>query len=271
MNLNESIAGSSLKKDRIREKYRIKAKNEEAKLRSQIRESSGKRSDHSLMAGCGAGCLGVILFLAAVSIFDIMLGGMEPILMIAFFVGGFLLVKANAGTKNNEENYSMESRIAQIYKDCEEEAQREMAVYDAKVKQYYERVIKNEPGLKDMKDHMVMMFGRMIQHASTESNQKFIDAALHYKVVSTAIQFYFESQYTNKNDDYNFDAHRFRNLASLEECEGLAQALARMTVKEMKMMYPPNSMKIDVSHNDADVRLHYRGPNKNYVPPRPIA
>ena len=44
MNLNESIAGSSLEKDRIREKYRIKAKNEEAKLRSQIRESSGKRA-----------------------------------------------------------------------------------------------------------------------------------------------------------------------------------------------------------------------------------
>ena len=50
----------------------------------------------------------------------------------------------------------------------------------------------------------------------------------------------------------------------------MAFALARMTLRRMKKVYPAQSMRIEVSHNDAEVTMHYRGANPNYVPPKDI-
>ena len=35
-------------------------------------------------------------------------------------------------------------------------------------------------------------------------------------------------------------------------------------------IYPPNSINISLSHNDAQVTLHFKGANKNFVPARDI-
>ena len=43
-----------------------------------------------------------------------------------------------------------------------------------------------------------------------------------------------------------------------------------MTLRRMKQVYSAQSMRIEVSHNDAEVTMHYRGANPNYVPPKDI-
>ena len=83
---------------------------------------------------------------------------------------------------------------------------------------------------------------------------------------STAIN----SNYSNPKDDFNFNRERFRDLKTDAECEGLAQALARMTYSKMKKRYPPNSMEINIDHMDAKVTMHFQGANKNFVPAKDI-
>ena len=52
--------------------------------------------------------------------------------------------------------------------------------------------------------------------------------------------------------------------------EAVIEAIAKMTMSKMKSLYPPNSLNIMVSHIDAEVTLHFKAANKNYVPPRDI-
>ena len=111
----------------------------------------------------------------------------------------------------------------------------------------------------------------MISHADHGSNMAFVEADLVYTETNTGITYtYHDSRYSNSIDDFNFSKKRFRDLHSPEECEGLAFALARMTLRRMKQVYPAQSMRIEVSHNDAEVTMHYRGANPNYVPPKDI-
>ncbi|MEE1351335.1 MAG: hypothetical protein UHM23_04715, partial [Clostridia bacterium] len=86
----------------------------------------------------------------------------------------------------------------------------------------------------------------------------------------TGINFNYQSSYTNPQDDYSFEKQRYRDLHTDAECEGLAQALAKMTIKQMKSIYPPNSISITVSHNDAAVTMHFKSANKNFVVARDI-
>lgn len=48
------------------------------------------------------------------------------------------------------------------------------------------------------------------------------------------------------------------------------KAIAKMTIAAMKKKYPPNSLRILVDHVDAEVTLHFKAANANYVPPRDI-
>ncbi len=61
-----------------------------------------------------------------------------------------------------------------------------------------------------------------------------------------------------------------RMISHADHGSNMAFALARMTLRRMKQVYPAQSMRIEVSHNDAEVTMHYRGANPNYVPPKDI-
>ena len=61
-----------------------------------------------------------------------------------------------------------------------------------------------------------------------------------------------------------------RMISHADHGSNMAFALARMTLRRMKKVYPAQSMRIEVSHNDAEVTMHYRGANPNYVPPKDI-
>ena len=61
-----------------------------------------------------------------------------------------------------------------------------------------------------------------------------------------------------------------RMILHADHGSNMAFALARMTLRRMKQVYPAQSMRIEVSHNDAEVAMHYRGTNPNYVPPKDI-
>ena len=156
-------------------------------------------------------------------------------------------------------------------KEADMKTQKEAVAYDTEVRKYCDRAMAKADLFTPMIDHQEMMFQRMISHADHGSNMAFVEADLVYTVTNTGITYtYHDSRYSNSIDDFNFSKKRFRDLHSPEECEGLAFALARMTLRRMKQVYPAQSMRIEVSHNDAEVTMHYRGANPNYVPPKDI-
>ena len=169
------------------------------------------------------------------------------------FVVGFLIPIGMWGAacgKVNDTNANIERRMKEIrakgnadkkkaQKEADMKTQKEAAAYDTEVRKYCDRAMAK--------------------------------ADLVYTVTNTGITYtYHDSRYSNSIDDFNFSKKRFRDLHSPEECEGLAFALARMTLRRMKQVYPAQSMRIEVSHNDAEVTMHYRGANPNYVPPKDI-
>ena len=169
------------------------------------------------------------------------------------FVVGFLIPIGMWGAacgKVNDTNANIERRVKEIQakgnadkkkaqKEADMKTQKEAAAYDTEIRKYCDRAMAK--------------------------------ADLVYTVINTGITYtYHDSRYSNSIDDFNFSKKRFRDLHSPEECEGLAFALARMTLRRMKQVYPAQSMRIEVSHNDAEVTMHYRGANPNYVPPKDI-
>lgn len=174
----------------------------------------------------------------------------------------------------NEEANRLRQRAANeiraAYADADRRTQQDIDRYDAEVKQNCQAILKKPDAFKAMVDHSVMMFERMVSHADSASNRKFVETDFTYKVEVHGICYKYQSTYSNPKDDFNFDRERYRNLNSREECEGLAQAIAKMTISKMKSKYPPNSLTITVSHIDAEVTMHYKSANKNYVPPRDI-
>lgn len=201
------------------------------------------------------------------------------------FVVGFLIPIGMWGAacgKVNDTNANIERRVKEIQakgnadkkkaqKEEDMKTQKEAAAYDTEIRKYCDRAMAKADLFTPMIDHQEMMFQRMISHADHGSNMAFVEADLVYTVINTGITYtYHDSRYSNSIDDFNFSKKRFRDLHSPEECEGLAFALARMTLRRMKQVYPAQSMRIEVSHNDAEVTMHYRGANPNYVPPKDI-
>ena len=135
---------------------------------------------------------------------------------------------------------------------------------------YAQKDLAKAESIAPMVDHVVSMFQRMISHADAGAHMKFIEADFTYQVITSGIKYSYQSRYTNPQDDYNFNKERYRDLHTPAECEGLAQALAKLAINKMKSIYPPNSINISLSHNDAQVTLHFKGANKNFVPARDI-
>ena len=161
-------------------------------------------------------------------------------------------------------------QIRNAYAEADRRTMQQIRQYESEVDAYHKKVLNNAGTLKEMVDHVTMMFQRMVSHADSSSHKKFIETDFIFVVRKTGINFNYQSSYTNPQDDYSFEKQRYIDLHTDAECEGLAQALAKMTIKQMKSIYPPNSISITVSHNDAAVTMHFKSANKNFVVARDI-
>lgn len=163
-----------------------------------------------------------------------------------------------------------DAEIATAFHNADMRTQQEIASYEAEVEQYFKKIMRNAENLTPMIENVISMMNRMISHADTRSHMRFVEADLVYQVITTGIKYSYLSKYTNPQDDYVFDVARYHDLNNDAECEGLAQALAKLTIKRMKATNSANSFNISVDHCDAQVTLHYKGANKNFVPGRDI-
>ena len=179
-------------------------------------------------------------------------------------------IQCEADSRVQQLRYTAASQIRDAYNDADRKTRLEIDRYDEEVRRNCQIILNKPDAFEAMVDHVVGMFQRMVSHADSSSNKKFVETDFIYKVELYGICYKYQSTYSNPNDDFNFDKQRYRNLNTKEECEGLAQAIAKLTMRKMKSLYPPNSLNITVSHVDAEVVLHFKSANKNYVPPRDI-
>lgn len=177
---------------------------------------------------------------------------------------------ASAEAEKRRLTQEAENEIQRAYTKADQRTVQQINAYDNEVKQYCQRILQKSDTINSMVQHNTNMFQRMVSHADAGSNMRFVESDFSFKVQMTGIMYSYQSRYTNPQDDYNFDKQRFRNLNSNTECEGVAQALAKLTIRKMMSLYPPNSLHITVSHIDAEVTMHYKAANKNFVAARDI-
>lgn len=179
-------------------------------------------------------------------------------------------MRLDADRKKEQLQNNAAAQIRAAYIEADRRTQQDINRYDAEVKRNCQAILQKASSFSAMLDHVVNMFQRMVSHADSSSNKKFVETYFIYKVDLYGISYKYNSTYSNPKDDFNFDKQRYRNLVTKEECEGLAQAIAKMTISKMKSIYPPNSLNLNISHIDAEVTIHFKAANKNYVPPRDI-
>lgn len=241
-------------------KEAMRQQNETIALNREHELNKGRKRNYSLIGFViGGGILGIV-FAAT--------GGGGTGFLIGLAVGIIVRSALNQGIKRANEN--LDAEIREEYKRADRRTQQEIETYDREVKAHAQRILSKSDSIAPMVDHAANMFQRMISHANAGAHMRFIEADLIYEVSTTGIQYSYQSKYTNPQDDYNFNVQRFRDLQSAAECEGLAQALAKLIVVKMKTLYPPNSLGISLSHNDALVTLHFKGANKQFVPAKDI-
>lgn len=206
------------------------------------------------------GCLGAII-----GVFTMGIG-------FAVLTIGYFISKASV-TSYNEEIDAMKKKIRdtadadirRVRSEADQKTQHEVKAYDEEVKQFAKRIMTKAQSLAPMVNHVTMMFERMVSHADKGSHMRFIETDFIYEVTKKRIAYYYQSTYSNNKDDYDFDKNRYKPLTKYTECEGLAQVLARLSIQQMLLKYPPNSLNIKVDHNDAKVTIHFRAANPNFI------
>ncbi len=136
-------------------------------------------------------------------------------------------------------------------------------VHEAAVTNYCQSVIRREY-VKPMAEHLTMSFRRGVDGADRSAAVKYIDVRLNYTVTNTAVTFQDDRGDTLPLLSYVFADENAPDLNSIEECEGLAQALAKRVVLNMKSVYSSSTMKIALRHTDAVVSLRFTDNNPNY-------
>lgn len=265
---------NSVIKEQMRQRNESIALNNERQIRDQLTATLNGmvyKPKHSFMPfGICGGILGLIMAFSGAGF-----GGF----LIGIGIGAGIWVAVNQSVNASNANLdkekqrvqeSADNKIRQEYLRADRQTQQEIDAYDRSVKMYAQKVMAKSESVMPMVDHIVNMFQRMISHADSGSHMRFIEADFTFQVINTGIKYFYQSRYTNSQDDYNFNRERYRDLTAPEECEGLAQTLAKLTISKMKSIYPPNSINISLSHNDAQVTLHFRGANKNFIPARDI-
>ena len=261
-------------KERYRQNNEANARNKEIQIQNKLSQDIASLQMKSKYEAkwfliCG-GIFGIIIAFAGVGFSGVVIG---LVIGLAIWIG------LNVGVNNYNKNLEVRKQelqqraqrdIFEAYNRADQETVRQINAYDNEVKVYSQKILKNAESISPMVDHVTNMFQRMISHADSGAHMRFIEADFVYQVVNTGITYSYQSRYTNPQDDYNYNRERYRDLKSEAECEGLAQALAKLTASKMKTLYPANSMKISVSHIDAKVTMHFQGANANFVPARDI-
>lgn len=261
-------------KEAMRQKNESDAQSKEYQIRNRLNSDIARIVYKRKFPG--SLCVGLIV---GVGIFGAIIGksfvGFE--VGAALGVGVYILLNVwvknqNSGAEAEKRRLTQEAEneIQKVYEEADRRTVQQINAYDNEVKQYCQRILQKSDSISSMVQHNTDMFQRMVSHADAGSNMRFVESDFTYKVLVTGIMYSYQSRYTNQQDDYNFDKQRFRNLNSNTECEGLAQALAKLTIKKMMSLYPPNSLHITVSHIDAEVTMHYKAANKNFIAARDI-
>lgn len=265
---------NSIIKEQMRQRNESIAQSSENQIRSRLTANLNSltyKSKHNFSPfGIGGGILGAILGFSGLGFSGFFVG---------LAVGAGIWIAINQSVKASNASIdrlkqrlqdAANNEIRQEYMRADQRTQQEIAAYERDVKMYAQKVMAKSESIVPIVDHVVNMFQRMISHADAGAHMKFIEADFTYQVVTDGIKYSYQSRYTNPQDDYNFNRERYRDLSTPAECEGLAQALAKLVINKMKSIYPPNSINISLNHNDAQVTLHFKGANKNFVPARDI-
>ena len=261
-------------KEAMRQQNENDARNKEYQIRNKLNADIAQivyknKFPGGLCAGLAIG-IGIVGAIIGKSFMGFLIGA-------AVGVGIYILLNvwvnnqnAGADAEKRRLEQEAENEIQRAYDEADRRTVQQINAYDNEVKQYCQRVLQKADTITSMVQHNTDMFQRMVSHADAGSNMRFVESDFTYKVLVNGIMYSYQSRYTNPQDDFNFDKQRFRNLNSNTECEGLAQALAKLTMKKMMSLYPPNSLSITVSHVDAEVTMHYKAANKNFVAARDI-
>lgn len=185
---------------------------------------------------------------------------------VVFIVVGVAMVSVHTSSAIDEKK----SEISRMTAKYDKLINANIAAYNAKVKRYYEQILKNPSAIMGMTDHTVAMFQRMIAHADNGSYIKFIESGLTYCVGKNGISYYYNSGYSNNLDNFDFIKERYRTLDTDAECEALAKAIGTLTYRKMLTKYPPASTTIQFSHMDAEVTIKFHTANPNFVPSKAI-
>lgn len=268
-----SINGNSPVKEGFRALAENEARREESEIHQRLQSDiSSQTYSKKLTGGAYGGAAVVCAILGAV------MAGLDGFLFGAI-LGALIILGVNVAIASS--NKRVDGRKEQMTKDAEDKIadawhraqqryQSQCDKYDADVRGNSKKILGNAKNVSPMVDHSVDMFERMISHSDSGSNRKFIEADFTYKVGNTCITYSYNSRYTNSMDDFDFSRERFHNIGSAAECEGLARALAKLIIAKMMTIYPEATTTISLSHVDAEVTLHFKGANKNFVPARDI-
>lgn len=267
------ITNSTIK-EQMRQKNENIARNNEFQIKNQLTQNlNSLKHKHGYafnLFGIGGVILGFVLVAFEFG-FEGFCAGI--VIGIAAWIAANQYVRkynANIDSEKRRLQGIADNEIRQEYVFADQRTQQEIEAYDSDVKMYAQKVLKKADSIVPMVDHVVSMFQRMVSHADAGAHMKFVEADFTYQVTNSGIKYSYQSRYTNPQDDYNFNKERYRDLTTPAECEGLAQALAKLVINKMKSIYPPNSINISLNHNDAQVTLHFKGANKNFVPARDI-
>jgi len=262
---NDMVAAS---KEQI---IRSKLKSDIQDIQLQIKNLEQKKNDYGTAILIVGGIIGLFLFCSLFGFLGgIVITGIAAAGGLALFDKSYAPQIDELKTKVSSITADAERRIKEIYNQSAQKTAADIQVYDQAVNTYCQKILRAPEKMSPMVDHIVAMFQRMISHADTGTYMRFVESDLIYQVFTNGIQYTYQSNYTNPQDDFNFNRQRFRDLNSDAECEGLAKALSKLVIEKMKTLYPPNSINITRDHMDARVTLHFKGANKNFIPAKTI-
>ncbi len=128
---------------------------------------------------------------------------------------------------------------------------------------YCQSVIHSEY-IRPMAEHLTLSFRKAVDNASRDSTVKYVDVIFGYTVNCDCVTVQDSRGGDQPLLSYVFAKENAPTLGSPEQCEGLAQALAKRVVLGMKAAYPSPTMKVALRHTDAIVSLRFTDNNPNY-------
>ena len=261
-------------KERMRQKNESSARSQEMQINTELNNRLNSLVPKNKQQGTpfivGGLILGIVFAIGGLGLDWILYGAILGV--ITWAVTNAVVKSSNSNLESEKQRLRDQAAndIRKAYEEADRRTYQEIASYDDDVKAYSKKALSRAESLEPMVLHVTNMFQRMISHADSGAHMKFIESDFTFAVEKSGITYRYQSQYTNPQDDYNFNRERYRDLSCDAECEGLARALAKLTMKKMTSLYPRNSINMSLSHEDAVVTLHFKGANPNFVPARNI-